>query len=110
MKIAVVGIAYVGLPLWLQFARTGVSVLGLDVDCEKVDVPNERKSYIKHIESTANAGPVSAATFEAFDADLISTNHSRVNYQEHSECASFIINTSNAMAGINTRPGQVWKA
>ena len=36
-KIAVVGMGYVGLPLSLQFARSGVSVLWLDVDEEKVE-------------------------------------------------------------------------
>jgi UDP-N-acetyl-D-glucosamine dehydrogenase len=47
---------------------------------------------------------------QGFDAVLISTNHSQVNYQELAECASCIIDTRNAMAGINTAPGQVWKA
>ena len=36
MKIAVVGLGYVGLPLSLQFARSGVTVVGLDVDGAKV--------------------------------------------------------------------------
>ena len=36
MKIAVVGLGYVGLPLSLQFARNGIHVLGLDVDQKKV--------------------------------------------------------------------------
>ena len=38
MKIAVVGLGYVGLPLSLQFARSCVSVLGIDVDPEKVEL------------------------------------------------------------------------
>ena len=32
MKIAVIGLGYVGLPLCLQFARSGVRVLGLVID------------------------------------------------------------------------------
>ncbi len=32
MKVAILGLGYVGLPLSLQFARSGVSVLGLDID------------------------------------------------------------------------------
>ena len=47
-KIAVVGLGYVGLPLSLQFARSGVSVLGLDLDSEKVNLINSGKSYLKH--------------------------------------------------------------
>lgn len=50
-KIAIVGLGYVGLPLGLQFARSGVTVIGLDVDQSKVDSLNEGRSYIKHIES-----------------------------------------------------------
>ena len=34
--IAIVGLGYVGLPLSLQFARSGVPVLGLDIDPSKV--------------------------------------------------------------------------
>ena len=56
MKIAIVGLGYVGLPLSLQFTRSGVSVLGLDIDAAKVASLNQGKSYIKHIESSAIAG------------------------------------------------------
>src|SRR5437868_12014531 len=49
MKIAVVGLGYVGLPLAIQFARTDVTVLGLDVDAAKVESINNGQSYIKHI-------------------------------------------------------------
>jgi UDP-N-acetyl-D-glucosamine dehydrogenase len=50
MKIAVVGLGYVGLPLAIQFARSNVEVLGLDIDAGKVDLINNGRSYIKHIE------------------------------------------------------------
>jgi UDP-N-acetyl-D-glucosamine dehydrogenase len=45
-----------------------------------------------------------------FDAVLIATHHQSVNYQELAEWAPCILDTRNAMAGIKTRPGQVWKA
>ena len=48
-KIAIVGLGYVGLPLSLQFARSGVFVLGLDIDHAKVEAINAGRSYIKHI-------------------------------------------------------------
>lgn len=51
MKTAIIGLGYVGLPLSLQFARSGVSVLGLDIDPAKVDAINKGCSYIKHIEN-----------------------------------------------------------
>ena len=56
MKIAIVGLGYVGLPLSLQFARSGVTVLGLDIDPAKVESLNAGRSYIKHITSEAIAG------------------------------------------------------
>jgi UDP-N-acetyl-D-glucosamine dehydrogenase len=65
MKTAVVGLGYVGLPLSLQFARSGVTVLGLDVDVAKVDALHLGKSYIKHIPSEAVAEVVKAGTFSA---------------------------------------------
>ena len=51
MKIAIVGLGYVGLPLCLQFARNGAHVLGLDVDTKKVEAINAGRSYIEHIGS-----------------------------------------------------------
>ena len=51
VKIAVVGLGYVGLPLAIQFARSGVRVTGLDIDQAKVDAINHGQSYIKHISS-----------------------------------------------------------
>lgn len=51
MKTAIVGLGYVGLPLSLQFARSGVTVLGLDIDPAKVEALNQGRSYIKHITS-----------------------------------------------------------
>jgi UDP-N-acetyl-D-glucosamine dehydrogenase len=65
MKIAVVGLGYVGLPLSLQFARCGADVLGLDIDPEKVGAINLGKSYIKHIESAAIEQQIAAKKFRA---------------------------------------------
>jgi UDP-N-acetyl-D-glucosamine dehydrogenase len=65
MKIAVVGLGYVGLPLSLQFAHSDVQVLGLDVDATKVEALNAGRSYIKHIPSKAVAEMVNSAAFAA---------------------------------------------
>jgi len=65
MKTAIVGLGYVGLPLSLQFARSGVSVLGLDVDASKVDALRQGKSYIKHIPSEAVSEVVKSGMFHA---------------------------------------------
>jgi UDP-N-acetyl-D-glucosamine dehydrogenase len=65
MRTAVIGLGYVGLPLSLQFARSGVTVLGLDVDTNKVDALNQGKSYIKHISPEAVADAVQRGVFSA---------------------------------------------
>jgi UDP-N-acetyl-D-glucosamine dehydrogenase len=65
MKIAVVGLGYVGLPLSLQFARSCVSVMGLDVDAKKVELLNNGQSYIEHIEPSAIAELVKSGKFSA---------------------------------------------
>src|ERR1700690_4309415 len=65
MKIAIVGLGYVGLPLSLQFARSGVTMLGLDIDNAKVDALNQGRSYIKHIPAETISAAVEAKTFSA---------------------------------------------
>lgn len=78
MKIAIVGLGYVGLPLSLQFAQNGVRVVGLDVDNAKVEAINAGRTYIKHIDASTiteqtRAGRLSATTdFSAVsDCDAI---------------------------------------
>jgi UDP-N-acetyl-D-glucosamine dehydrogenase len=68
MKTAVIGLGYVGLPLSLQFARSGVVVLGLDNDPAKVDALNQGRSYIKHISPKAIADAITSGTFSASTA------------------------------------------
>jgi UDP-N-acetyl-D-glucosamine dehydrogenase len=65
MKTAIVGLGYVGLPLSIQFARSGVTVLGLDVDAEKVELLNNGHSYIKHIDPAAILEMTKAGLFYA---------------------------------------------
>jgi UDP-N-acetyl-D-glucosamine dehydrogenase len=63
--IAIIGLGYVGLPLSLQFARSGVSVLGLDIDPVKVKALNASQSYIKHIDAASVAEMVNQGRFAA---------------------------------------------
>jgi len=65
MRIAVIGLGYVGLPLSFQFARSGVTVLGLDIDASKVEALTRGKSYIKHIPAEAVAQVLREGTFSA---------------------------------------------
>lgn len=65
MKIAVIGQGYVGLPLSIQFARSGATVLGLDIDTKKIDALNSGVSYIKHIDPSSISEQVNASRFSA---------------------------------------------
>lgn len=48
-SITVVGLGYVGLPLALTFAENGFSVIGIDVDQQKINKLRNSESYLKHI-------------------------------------------------------------
>lgn len=64
-KIAIVGLGYVGLPLALQFSRSGVAVLGLDIDPRKTEAINAGTSYIKHVANAEIAAQRTAGNLEA---------------------------------------------
>jgi len=76
MKIAIIGMGYVGLPLSLRFTRAGVAVLGVDVDAAKCEALNSSRSYIKHISNAAVAQAIAAGLLEA------TTNFARVGEVE----------------------------
>ncbi len=63
--IAIIGLGYVGLPLSLQFARSGVRVIGIDIDSRKVEALGQGRSYIAHITAASIAEQVSAGRFSA---------------------------------------------
>ncbi|MEW6587037.1 MAG: nucleotide sugar dehydrogenase, partial [Nitrospirota bacterium] len=52
IKIGIIGLGYVGLPLVIEFCRSGFQVTGFDIDAEKVIALKEGRSYIKHIASS----------------------------------------------------------
>lgn len=64
-KIAIIGLGYVGLPLALQFLRSGVEVLGLDIDPAKVDALNAGRSYIHHLPASEFAEFLADGRFSA---------------------------------------------
>ena len=52
LRIAVIGLGYVGLPLVTTFAEAGFQVTGIDVDERKIDQANRGESYIPDISSS----------------------------------------------------------
>ena len=51
IKIAIVGLGYVGLPLAIAFAKQGFSVLGIDVDKNRIVRIKRKESYISDVSS-----------------------------------------------------------
>ncbi|TVR15924.1 MAG: nucleotide sugar dehydrogenase [Balneolaceae bacterium] len=52
----------------------------------------------------------SGNSIRAYDAVVISTDHSDIDYQQLSEWAGLIIDTRNAMKHVKDKNGHVWKA
>jgi UDP-N-acetyl-D-glucosamine dehydrogenase len=48
-RVGVIGLGYVGLPLALAFAESGMTVIGVDVDTERVRSLRQHRSYLKDI-------------------------------------------------------------
>ena len=105
MRIAVAGLGYVGLPLSLQFARSNVQVVGLDIDSEKVEALNQGRSYIKHIASDdiaecKNADRFSASTdfSQVKDVDAVIICVPTPLNKNREPDISYVLNTGRAIA------------
>ena len=77
-KLGVIGLGYVGLPLAVEFARAGFSVIGYDVDERKVAELMAGRSYIPDVPSEHLVEVVKNGRFKATtdavalgDADII---------------------------------------
>ncbi len=80
MKIAVIGLGYVGLPLAMVFAEAGIEVVGIEAVAERCAAINAGRSYIQDVTSEAltkmvDEGLIHATTdyaaTEDCDADII---------------------------------------
>ena len=103
--IGIIGLGYVGLPLCLQFARNGATVLGLDIDKVKVDAINAGKSYIHHITAESVQAQVSSKALRA-STDFAEVSHCEaiiicvptpLNKNREPDI-SYILSTGNAIA------------
>jgi UDP-N-acetyl-D-glucosamine dehydrogenase len=65
LRLAVVGVGYVGLPLAAAFAEAGFWVTGIETAQERVDDLNQGKSYIRDVPSTAVQRVIDAERFRA---------------------------------------------
>jgi UDP-N-acetyl-D-glucosamine dehydrogenase len=65
VRTGVVGLGYVGLPLAVEFARAGYTVVGIDLSMPKVEAVNAGRSYIPDVHTTDVAQCVSAGRLSA---------------------------------------------
>ncbi|HYP14978.1 MAG TPA: nucleotide sugar dehydrogenase [Bryobacteraceae bacterium] len=54
-KVGIVGLGYVGLPLAVEYAEVGYTVIGIDVQASKTDALNGGESYIQDVPTEAVA-------------------------------------------------------
>jgi len=65
VKVGVIGLGYVGLPLGLEFAKAGVTTLGIDIDGAKVGQIAKGISYIPDVPTPELQKVVSAGKLAA---------------------------------------------
>lgn len=63
LKIAVVGLGYVGLPLALAYAAAGFTVFGLDVDGPRIEMLKCGKSYVEDVSDSLLGDAVGLGNF-----------------------------------------------
>ena len=71
--IAIIGLGYVGLPLSLSYSEKGFKVFGIDIATTKVNLINNKQSFISHISDERIANSINNKNFVASsNFDLIS--------------------------------------
>ena len=48
LTVGIIGLGYVGLPLFLWHAELDIAVIGFDIDQSKIDSLNRHESYIEN--------------------------------------------------------------
>lgn len=103
--IYVIGLGYVGLPLAVEFARTGFPVIGLDVDESKVEKIKRGESYLGDVAgevlaSLVREGLLSATSdYEALrEADVIFICVPTPFTENRAPDHSYIISAARAIA------------
>jgi UDP-N-acetyl-D-glucosamine dehydrogenase len=111
--VGIIGLGYVGLPLALEFAGKGFTVLGFDIDKTKIPVLNNGKSYIKHIKEERIKNAVESKKFSATSDFSLLTSCDAViicvptPLDEHKEPDLSYIVSSGKLVADNFRRGQL---
>ncbi|MBC7294706.1 MAG: nucleotide sugar dehydrogenase, partial [Thermoleophilia bacterium] len=106
-KVGIIGMGYVGLPLAVEFAKAGYTVVGLDVLPEKVAQLNRGESYIPDVPTDMLAPLVASGHLRATttyddlrDADAISICVPTPLRKTKDPDMSYVIAAADAVAGV----------
>lgn len=110
--IGIVGLGYVGLPLVLRYSALGYSVVGIDIDAQKVSSLNNGESYIEHIPASSLLEAVDSGFYATTDFQNAATCDALIlcvptplsKYREPD--LSFVLQTTDALLPY-LRAGQV---
>ena len=112
-RVGVIGLGYVGLPLAVEFARSGLRTTGLDLDLRKVDAVNRGESYIPDVPTADvhqfhKAGLLDATADPAAirDLDTINICVPTPLRKTKDPDLSFVVSATEMIAA-HLRPGQL---
>ncbi|MCH7891004.1 MAG: nucleotide sugar dehydrogenase [Gemmatimonadetes bacterium] len=113
LTVGVVGLGYVGLPLSVEIARSGLRAVGFDIDPEVVDGINNGASHIEDVTGEELAEVLATGRLEATtdmarlaECDAISISVPTPLSKTQDPDVSFVIAASEAVAAA-LRPGQL---
>ena len=111
--VGIIGLGYVGLPLAVAFAESGASVIGVDLDAQRVAAIRAGRSFIEDVPTAALAALVEAGRLGAADdvaalkdCDAIVICVPTPLGKSKEPDISFIVGAADAVAAI-IRPGQL---
>jgi UDP-N-acetyl-D-glucosamine dehydrogenase len=112
-RVGVIGLGYVGLPLAVEFARAGFTVIGYDVSERVVGLVNAGGSHIKDVHASDVAAIVDAGRFVATsnpaalaEADAISIAVPTPLVKTRDPDMSYVLAATDTVARV-ARPGQL---
>jgi len=110
-RLGIVGLGYVGLPLAVEFARSGLQVVGIDVDARKAAAIARGESYIPDVPSAVVAALVQAGRLNAttdysalLDCDAVSICVPTPLNKTRDPDMSYVIDAANQVAA-QAHPG-----
>ena len=111
--IGIIGLGYVGLPLAVAFADSGASVIGVDLDAQRVAAIRAGRSFIEDVPTPTLGALVAAGRLGAADdvaalkdCDAIVICVPTPLGKSKEPDISFIVSAADAVAAI-IRPGQL---